>query len=117
MTNVTRPRLYTARDASRLTGASAGQLEHFYKSGVIRPRRDSHGRGDSRLYDFANLAEITVALELLDQGVSVRVIRCAIAFLRGLWHATPAKRNAPNRAMLVVTREESYYAPDDLSEW
>ena len=112
------PRLYTARDASQITGVGMGRLEHLCRSNAIRPRRDAEGRGDSRLYDFANLVEISAACSLLAQGVPVRVIRCAISFLSGLRFATAVQRAKENRAILVVTREEiAYSSAEDLARW
>ena len=57
-----------------MTGASATQIEHFVRSGVVRPAEEAPRRGMSRGFNLRNLIEIALAAELLSCGVAVREI-------------------------------------------
>jgi DNA-binding transcriptional MerR regulator len=65
-----------------LVGISKMQLEHWDRSGIIRPSKTAAGKGTRREYDFRDLVALKVAKRLRDEGVSLKKIRKALAYLR-----------------------------------
>jgi DNA-binding transcriptional MerR regulator len=66
-----------------LTGVSRTQLEHWAKSGIVRPSvRAGAGKGTRNEYSFQDLVQLKVAKRLRDEGISLQKIRKALAYLR-----------------------------------
>jgi len=69
--------------AMDLTGASRTQVEHWAKSGIVRPSvRAGAGKGTRNEYSFQDLVQLKVAKRLRDEGISLQKIRKALAYLR-----------------------------------
>jgi len=65
-----------------LVGISKMQLEHWDRTGIVRPTKAAAGKGSRREYDFRDLVALKVAKRLRDEGVSLQKIRKALAYLR-----------------------------------
>ena len=65
-----------------LTGITRMQLEHWAKSGIVRPSRAGGGKGTRNEYSFRDLVQLRVAKKLRDEGVSLQKIRKSLAYLR-----------------------------------
>jgi DNA-binding transcriptional MerR regulator len=66
---------FTTEDARRRTGATAVQLAYFIRTRVIVPAVDAPRRGMTRMFDFENLVQISIAVRLANWGVSADQIR------------------------------------------
>lgn len=65
-----------------LAGISKMQLEHWDRSGIVRPFKAAAGKGTRREYDFRDLVALKVAKRLRDEGISLQKIRKALVYLR-----------------------------------
>jgi DNA-binding transcriptional MerR regulator len=65
-----------------LVGISKMQLEHWDRSGIVRPTKAAAGKGSRREYDFRDLVALKVAKRLRDEGVSLQKVRKSLAYLR-----------------------------------
>ncbi len=65
-----------------LTGLSRMQLDHWAKSGIVRPSKAGEGKGTRNEYSFKDLVQLKVAKRLRDEGISLQRIRKALVFLR-----------------------------------
>jgi DNA-binding transcriptional MerR regulator len=65
-----------------LAGISKMQLEHWDRSGIVRPTKAAAGKGSRREYDFRDLVALKVAKRLRDEGVSLQKVRKSLAYLR-----------------------------------
>jgi predicted RNase H-like HicB family nuclease len=65
-----------------LTGITRMQLEHWAKSGIVRPSRAGGGKGTINEYSFRDLVQLKVAKKLRDEGVSLQKVRKSLAYLR-----------------------------------
>ncbi len=65
-----------------LTGLSRMQLDHWAKSGIVRPSKAGGGKGTRNEYSFQDLVQLKVAKRLRDEGISLQKIRKSLAYLR-----------------------------------
>jgi len=65
-----------------LTEISRMQLEHWAKSGIVRPSKAGGGKGTRNEYSFKDLVQLKVAKRLRDEGISLQKIRKSLAYLR-----------------------------------
>lgn len=65
-----------------LVGISKMQMEHWDRSGIVRPSKSAAGKGTRREYDFKDLVALKVAKRLRDEGISLQKVRKTLAFLR-----------------------------------
>jgi DNA-binding transcriptional MerR regulator len=66
-----------------LAGISKMQLEHWDRSGIIKPSvKAGAGKGTRREYSFQDLVAMKVAKRLREEGISLQKIRKALAWLR-----------------------------------
>lgn len=76
--------VFTTDQAMRLTGISRRRLGYWLDQGILAADVDeARGRGRVRLWSFANLVEVRVALWLRDK-VSLQLIRKIVGKLRVL---------------------------------
>ncbi|HEY7106501.1 MAG TPA: MerR family transcriptional regulator [Acidimicrobiia bacterium] len=66
---------YTAAQAARLSGCSAGQVETWRRIGLVTPERSTGS------YRFGDLVALRMVASLLDAGVPMARIRRAVAEL------------------------------------
>jgi DNA-binding transcriptional MerR regulator len=66
-----------------LVGISKMQLEHWDKSGIVKPSvKAGAGKGTRREYSFQDLVALKVSKRLREEGISLQKIRKALAWLR-----------------------------------
>lgn len=70
---------YSAREAAKLLGLTAGRVRGFVRSGFLEPDRGP--RGELR-FSFSDLVLLRAAKELLGKRIALRRIRDALAKLR-----------------------------------
>ncbi len=73
-------RVYSSRQAARISGLSPRQLAYWRKSGLLAPSHCTAG-GHAR-YTFTDLIALKSARQLLDAGVSPQKLRHALDGLR-----------------------------------
>jgi DNA-binding transcriptional MerR regulator len=83
-------RAFTSEKVRALTGLSPRQLQYWDEQKFLSPSlRRQAGKGRRRLYDFRDLVSLRVAADLRRVGVSLQLIRTAVAHLRGLDYEHP----------------------------
>jgi DNA-binding transcriptional MerR regulator/uncharacterized protein (DUF433 family) len=83
-------RAFTSEKVRALTGLTPRQLQYWDEQGFLSPSlRRQAGRGRRRLYDFRDLVSLRVAADLRREGVSLQLIRKAVAHLRELDYQHP----------------------------
>jgi DNA-binding transcriptional MerR regulator len=66
-----------------LAGISKMQLEHWDRSGIVKPSvKAGAGKGTRREYSFQDLVALKVSKRLREEGISLQKIRKALAWLR-----------------------------------
>src|SRR6266571_9102956 len=66
-----------------IVGISYRQLDYWARTDLIRPSvADAAGSGTQRRYSHRDLVELKVIKSLLDAGVSLKLARRAIEYLR-----------------------------------
>ena len=74
---------FTARQVRDLTGLSARQLRYFEQTQLVVPGvRPAGGKGRLRLYSFRDLVVLRVIARFRASGISLQVIRKAVAYLK-----------------------------------
>jgi DNA-binding transcriptional MerR regulator len=74
---------FGARLVREIAGVSRMQLQHWDRTGIIRPSRQiGTGKGSRKEYSFKDLVQLKVAKRLRDEGISLQKIRKALEFLR-----------------------------------
>jgi len=74
---------FGTKTVKALTGVSRMQLQHWDRTGVVRPSlKTGAGKGSRREYSFRDLVQLKVAKRLRDEGISLQKIRKALSFLR-----------------------------------
>jgi predicted RNase H-like HicB family nuclease len=73
---------FSRKTVMALVGISKMQMEHWDRSGIVRPSKSAAGKGTRREYDFKDLVALKVAKRLRDEGISLQKVRKTLAFLR-----------------------------------
>lgn len=74
---------FGAKAVKEITGVSRMQLQHWDRTGIVRPSvKIGAGKGSRREYSFEDLVQLRVAKRLREEGISLRKIRKALEFLR-----------------------------------
>ena len=74
---------FGAKMVKEITGVSRMQLQHWDRTGIVRPsRKVGAGKGSRREYAFKDLVQLKVAKSLRDEGISLQKIRKALEYLR-----------------------------------
>ena len=76
---------YTAKQVTAVTGVSYQTLNHWARTGVVKPSiAQAAGTGTERVYSFRDLIALKLAVELRKGGVTTSALRKVIDFLRGI---------------------------------
>ena len=121
-------RTYTSDEASVLTSAKPAQIEHLVRTGAVRPAQEARRRGMSRGYSLNNLAEITIAAQLVEMGMPVRAAGLVIERVRGAWHVLAHAQQRARASVLLLTRgtgsaefggwhSSDFATPEAVAEW
>ncbi len=74
---------FGAKVVKEITGVSRMQLQHWDRTGIVRPSiKIGAGKGSRREYSFKDLVQLKVAKKLREEGISLQKIRKALEFLR-----------------------------------
>jgi DNA-binding transcriptional MerR regulator len=74
---------FGAKVVKEITGVSRMQLQHWDRTGIVRPSiRIGAGKGSRREYSFKDLVQLKVAKRLREEGISLQKIRKALEYLR-----------------------------------
>jgi len=74
---------FGAKVVKDITGVSRMQLQHWDKTGIVRPSiKIGAGKGSRREYSFKDLVQLKVAKRLREEGISLQKIRKALEYLR-----------------------------------
>ncbi|MEW6530926.1 MAG: MerR family transcriptional regulator [Thermodesulfobacteriota bacterium] len=74
---------FGAKMVKEITGVSRMQLQHWDRTGVVRPSiKIGAGKGSRREYSFKDLVQLRVAKKLRDEGISLQKVRRALEYLR-----------------------------------
>jgi DNA-binding transcriptional MerR regulator len=65
-----------------LTGLTYRQIDHWATTGVVVPIKAGKGKGSRREYSFKDLVALRMAKKLVADGISLKKIRKALAWLR-----------------------------------
>lgn len=77
------PSLFTTASVATLTGASVRQIDHWARTGLLRPSgRDAAGKGTRRGYTFQDVVALKAIQSLREGNCPLSKIRAAIAYLR-----------------------------------
>lgn len=86
--------------ACKLTGITYRQLDYWARTAVLTPSiADANGSGSQRLYSYADLLLLKLIKSLLDNGVSMSLVRRALDTARDL-----IKREPHTLEYLVVNK-------------
>ncbi len=74
---------FGAKVVKDITGVSRMQLQHWDRTGIVRPSvKIGAGKGSRREYSFKDLVQLKVAKQLREEGISLQKIRKALEYLR-----------------------------------
>lgn len=74
---------FRTSEVARLTGLTRRQLDHWDRTGFVRPSlAQAEGRGSARFYSFQDVVQLKVAKELRKAGVSLQALRKVVEYLQ-----------------------------------
>jgi predicted RNase H-like HicB family nuclease len=74
---------FGAKVVKEITGVSRMQLQHWDRTGIVRPSaKIGAGKGSRREYSFKDLVQLKVAKRLREEGISLQKIRKTLEYLR-----------------------------------
>lgn len=102
---------YSSADVARLSGVSLRQLQWWDEQKVVSPRHDGH----KRIYDMAEVVEVSVIAELRRKGFSLQKIRKVLRFLQKEMGKRLADILAPESDIHLLTDGKHIYLEEDHS--
>ena len=96
---------------ARLSGVSLRQLQWWDEQKVVSPRHDGH----KRIYDMAEVVEVSVIAELRRKGFSLQKIRRVLRFLQKEMGKRLADILAPESDIHLLTDGKHIYLEEDHS--
>src|ERR1700761_2694694 len=96
---------YNSSDVSRICGVSLRQLQWWDERNVVSPRQDGH----KRVYQTAEVVEISVIAELRRKGFSLQKIRRVLRFLQKDMGKRLADALASSSEVHLLTDGKSIY--------
>ncbi len=88
-----------------LTGATVRMVDHWARSGLLRPSgQDATGRGSRRRYTFQDVVVLQAVQKLREGNCPLRRIRTAIRYLKAHYPDTPASEALAKLTLLTVGR-------------
>lgn len=93
---------------AELVGISYRQLDHWARKGLVRPSvADAAGSGSRRRYSYNDLVELKLAKKMRDQGLDLKSIARAFAYLRDQLGGEVASAN------IVISGSDVLLVDDD----
>ncbi|MBA3974385.1 MAG: MerR family transcriptional regulator [Candidatus Solibacter sp.] len=100
---------YSSADVARLSGVSLRQLQWWDEQKVVSPCHDGH----KRIYDMAEVVEVSVIAELRRKGFSLQKIRRVLRFLQREMGKRLADILAPESDIHLLTDGKHIYLEED----
>jgi len=101
---------FNTAQSSQIVGATARQIRHWDRQGLVKPSFSSAaGRGSRRLYSYVDLLALKTVKVLRDQGASLQKVRKCVRYLRG--HLPDVSQ--PLQFCVLLTDGESVYLVED----
>ncbi|MBE0660096.1 MAG: MerR family transcriptional regulator [Bryobacteraceae bacterium] len=100
---------YSSADVARLSGVSLRQLQWWDEQKVVSPRHDGH----KRIYDMAEVVEVSVIAELRRKGFSLQKIRRVLRFLQKEMGKRLADILAPESDIHLLTDGKHIFLEED----
>ena len=75
-------RFYTSTEASKITGCSRRQIQHWRRQGIIVPTVNPGGKGRNVYYSELDLLNLSVMEYLLSRGLSFEASLEILSFLK-----------------------------------
>ncbi len=102
---------YSSVDVARLSGVSLRQLQWWDEQKVVSPRHDGH----KRIYDMAEVVEVSVIAELRRKGFSLQKIRRVLRFLQKEMGKRLTDILTPESDIHLLTDGKHIYLEEDHS--
>ena len=102
---------YSSADVARLSGVSLRQLQWWDEQKVVSPRHDGH----KRIYDMAEVVEVSGIAELRRKGFSLQKIRRVLRFLQKEMGKRLTDILAPESDIHLLTDGKHIYLEEDHS--
>ncbi len=116
---VMREPFYTSTEASKITGCSRRQLQHWRKQGIVVPTVNPGGKGRNVYYTESDLLILSIMEYLLSLGLNFDIALKVLETLRDkdTWFLDKSlARKKNNRLMLILSdREENQIQLTDFN--
>lgn len=77
------PEGYRGPQVCKIAGITYRQLDYWARTGLVRPSiSDASESGPQPRYSYTDILELRLIKHVLDSGISLRIVRSAITFLR-----------------------------------
>lgn len=97
--------VFSTSTVASLTGASVRMVDHWARSGLIRPSgQDAAGRGSRRRYTFQDVVVLQAVQKLREANCPLGKIRAAIRYLKANYPALPASEALARLTLLTDGR-------------
>ncbi len=107
--------LLSTAAASRITGATIRMIDHWARTGLLRPSgQDASGKGSRRRYTFQDVIVLQAILALREGGCPLQKIRTAIRYLKTHYPNAPASEELAK--LTLVTDGTNVYLLTDERE-
>jgi len=107
------PMLLSTSSVSRLTGATVRMIDHWVRTGLLRPSgREGSGKGSRRRYTFQDIIVLQAILSLREGHCPLQKIRTAIRYLKAHYPDEPTFR-ALAKLMLLTDGKKVYLLTDE----
>jgi DNA-binding transcriptional MerR regulator len=105
--------LLSTSSVSRLTGATVRMVDHWVRTGLLRPSgHDGSGKGSRRRFTFQDIVVLQAILSLREGHCPLQKIRTAIRYLKAHYPDEPASR-ALSKLMLLTDGKKVYLLTDE----
>lgn len=101
---------FNTKQAGQIVGASARQIIHWDKMGLVKPSiRSASGRGSQRLYSYVDLLALKAVQSLREDSVSLQKIQKCVRYIR---KHLPDARQPLGFCKLIAVGQTVYMARD-----
>lgn len=84
---------FRSSEVSVLTGLTQRQIDYWDRTGLFKPSlAQARGRGSARFYSYLDLVELKIVKRLLDAGLSTKLLKDCLLFLKNNLHEKALSR-------------------------
>jgi len=74
---------FSAKEACKIVGITYAQIHHWDKIGIVKPSiMGASGTGSRRIYSFADMIGLEIAVKLKGEGLSIQKTRKSVEYLK-----------------------------------